>query len=494
MRPRMQALPNDQSGGWDVQNANPYYVLRRPCSLCSRGYPVNGGNQQAESLSGSLPEAAEERATAVRQMLVEQYLADNRPWVIAYSGGKDSTLVLQLAIEALQQLGPRASKPVYVISSDTRVEAPQIVSYVERVLDAVNQFARLHNFPIRSEIVQPTVEQGFWAKIIGLGYPPPTRWFRWCTSNMKIKPSRAKVAEISSVHGSVILLLGSREKESQNRGRLMASRDKNERGLNPHHEIPDAFVLTPISDWGDDDVWEYLFERNPPPWVYPHDEMLTLYRQANGGECPVVMDLNTPSCGGSRFGCWTCTVVKLDRSMEGFVQAGAAWLQPLNDFRNWLKEIRELSSWRQTTRRSGEPGIGPFTPAARERILRRLLQVEQEVGLLLISDEDIAFIQAVWSKEFDVTDRRAIELAGEFGRIIEGGGPVKQLKHYRDLIEAVAMRHEVSGEVIGSLLALEADFQNLHAYGARPNLRTRISEIIDKSVKQARGATAPSES
>ena len=425
------------------------------------------------------------RAELALRELQEQYLMDDRPWVVAYSGGKDSTLVLQLVVESLKALGSKARKPVYVISSDTRVEAPQVIHYVEQVLDALSVFARRKQLAIRSEIVRPTIEQGFWTKLIGLGYPPPTRWFRWCTSNMKIKPSRAKIDEISRIHGSVILLLGSRRKESGNRSRSMESRERNNRGLNPHHEIPNAYVLTPIADWDDDEVWEFLFESNPPPWGFPHDEMLELYKQANGGECPVVIDLNTPSCGGSRFGCWTCTVVKLDKSMEGFVQSGAAWLQPLNDFRNWLKEIREQQSWRQNTRRSGEPGIGPFNPGARVKIFKRLLEVEKKTGIQLISEEEILYIQKLWSREFDLGESRAIDLANEFGRDIDGGVEMTRIDNHRDLIETIAVKNEVSVDVIEKLISLEADFSNLHKYGARTEFRSRITDIVDVALRQA---------
>ena len=449
---------------------------------------MEADTREERSVTGGACLKRNDRADLVLSELQEQYLSDDRPWVVAYSGGKDSTLVLQLVIESLKTLGPKARKPVYVISSDTRVEAPHVIGYVERVLDAVNNFARRERLAIRSEIVRPTIEQRFWTKLIGLGYPPPTRWFRWCTSNMKIKPSRAKIEEISKIHGSVILLLGSRRKESGNRSRSMESRERNDRGLNPHHEIPNAYVLTPIADWDDDEVWEYLFESNPPPWGYPHDEMLQLYRQANGGECPVVLDLNTPSCGGSRFGCWTCTVVKLDKSMEGFVQSGAAWLQPLNDFRNWLKEIRELQEWRQNTRRSGEPGIGPFNPEARVKILKRLLEVEQEIEGRLISDEEIIYIQQLWSEEFDLGEHRAIDLANEFGRGIEGGIVMTRANEHRDLVAAVAAKNEVSVDVIQKLINLEADFRSLHAYGARSNFRSRINDIVDVALQQARVA------
>ena len=76
-----------------------------------------------------------------KQLLREQYEADGRPWVVAYSGGKDSTLVLQLVMELLLELGSAAHKPVYVLSSDTRVEAPNVSEYVKDAMDRIEASA-----------------------------------------------------------------------------------------------------------------------------------------------------------------------------------------------------------------------------------------------------------------------------------------------------------------------------------------------------------------
>ncbi len=240
--------------------------------------------------------------------LEKLYFADTRPWIVAFSGGKDSTAVLQLVVEMLLAVGDRATKPVVVLSSDTRVEAPNVAAYVTGALRKIDDAAKALGLPLCTRLVGPTAAESYWGKLIGKGYPPPSRWFRWCTSNMKIKPSRRAIDEISRRHGSVILLLGSRISESAQRGRTMQEREINSRGLNPHHEIRDALVATPIADWTTDDVWEYLVS-NPCPWGGNHNFLVSLYRQAGGGECPVVFDLNTPSCGGSRFGCWTGAVV-----------------------------------------------------------------------------------------------------------------------------------------------------------------------------------------
>ena len=122
--------------------------------------------------------------------LTKSYLADGRPWVVAYSGGKDSTLVLQLVYQMLINLGDDAVKPVHVVSSDTGVEPPNVAAHVEAVLTAIQEDARQRSLPVVTQLVRPAPEETFWAKLIGRGYPPPTRWFRWCTTNMKIKPSK----------------------------------------------------------------------------------------------------------------------------------------------------------------------------------------------------------------------------------------------------------------------------------------------------------------
>ena len=340
---------------------------------------------------------------ATRDALREAYISDSRPWVVAYSGGKDSTTVLQLVYELLLELGPRATKAIHIIVSDTKVEAPNVEEYIDQCLNAIRRHAVSTGLEsVRVHHVQPPSDQTFWANLIGRGYPSPTRTFRWCTTKIKIRPARRVIDGIVAQQGSAILLLGTRSSESSSRSQRMEARKTNTRGLNPHHEIPNALVMTPIADWTNDEVWDYLFVNNPAPWGMRHDFMLDLYRQANGGECPVVLDLNTPSCGGSRFGCWTCTVVKEDRSMKGFLDAGEVWMRPLAVFRNNLKAWRERPELRSKKRRNEQLGPGPFTLAARQMILEELFETERQVpGRTLISDEGIQEIQRLWTKDGD---------------------------------------------------------------------------------------------
>lgn len=424
------------------------------------------------------------------QLLRTRYERDSRPWVVAYSGGKDSTVVLQLVYNLLLSLRAEGQivKPVYVISSDTRVESPNVAAYVSNSLERVRIAATNAGLPLHVELVTPSAAESFWGKIIGLGYPSPTRWFRWCTSNMKIKPSRRAIEKITTQHGSVILMLGSRKDESAHRANSIMLRNETDDGLNRHHEIPDALTLKPIVDWTTDEVWEYLSE-NDPPWGGDHSFMISLYRKANGGECPVVLDLETPSCGGSRFGCWTCTVVKEDKSMQGFIESGETELQPLKDFRDWLKEIRDDNNRRSQLSRDGKVARpGPFTPEARKEILTRLLATEKKVGFELIADEDLQFIQEQWRKEFDYSETVS-KIVSAAGREFSMANAVKPIIYDDPILEESAAEFEFSVDLAYNLLrTVRAGFADLGRWGAKKQMDDDIANLIIKDVNQAEKA------
>lgn len=419
-------------------------------------------------------------AAELRQL----YLADGRPWVVAFSGGKDSTLVLQLVYTMLREMGTQAHKPVFVLTTDTGVEAPNVSGHLVAVLDRVRAHALAARVPLEVHLVRPPPAQSFWGKLIGQGYPSPTRWFRWCTSNMKIRPARTVIEQVTRTYGSVVLLLGTRVDESAERGKRIRARELTARGLNPHHEIPNALVATPIVHWSTDQVWDYLFTHNPPPWGGSHDFLLELYRQASGGECPVVLDLSTPSCGGSRFGCWTCTVVKEDKSLQGFIQSGETWMEPLNAFRNRLKEVRERTDWRAPFRKNGSPEPGPFLPEKRRLLLRELLELERRVGRALISDAEIQYIQSAWRAEFDLKDE-ALQIAAEFGRTI---GPMDTLQlpdTEQQLLDRLVAERGISPDLVERLLHLVLkEHPDLRVWGAKTALLRGVEEAISASLAQ----------
>ncbi|MDY6831709.1 MAG: DNA phosphorothioation system sulfurtransferase DndC [Thermodesulfobacteriota bacterium] len=421
--------------------------------------------------------------------LAKLYLADNRPWVVAYSGGKDSTAVLQLTFNMLRTLGNQANKPVFIMTSDTRLEVPNVSDYVTLSLKKIDESAKALNLPLSIRLVQPLPEESFWGKLIGKGYPPPSIWFRWCTSNMKIKPSRREIDDLTKTCGSVILLLGTRISESAQRGRAMQAREGNSRGLNPHHEIPNALVATPIASWTTDNVWEYL-ANSDCPWGIDHSYMFSLYKQAGGDECPFVVDLNMPPCGNSRFGCWTCTVVKKDKSLQGFINSGEEYLQPLVDFRNWLIELRDKPGYRSGIKRNGTAGPGPFLPDARQEILERLLSIEKQTGLSLVNESELIYIQMEWAKEFDFQNRLAIEIALRYGRnfsMIE----VKpnSILPEDELVEQAALENDIDPDLLRKLLDIRRrDYPSLDKWGAKSAFEKSVGNLVEKAARQVEQA------
>jgi DNA sulfur modification protein DndC len=298
------------------------------------------------------------------------------------------------------------------------VESPVLMSYIDSQLTRLSKAAENLHLPITVVKTAPPLDQTFWVNLIGRGYPAPTRTFRWCTDRMKIQPTSNYIRQQVSANGEVILLLGVRRAESPARSKSM-NRHQNVAGtrLNPHDDLAGCMVFRPIMDLSTDDVWMLLLQRRPP-WGGTHGELVTLYRNAQGGECPLVIDkTQAPSCGtsSSRFGCWTCTVVEKDRSMEAMIESGFDHLEPLLDFRDWLKDIRNDRKKRNLERRDGrvilmgdgEITPGPFTLETRQEILERLIRIQGEVGMPLIHPDEITHIKAIWAEDA-VTEARKL--------------------------------------------------------------------------------------
>lgn len=353
--------------------------------------------------------------------LRELYLSDAIPWIVGYSGGKDSTASLQLLWTAISSL-PKAQrvKPVHVISTDTLVENPIITGWVEVSLDQINRAARQQELPITAHRLTPSLENRFWVNLIGKGYPAPRPKFRWCTDRLKISASTQFIQELSENHGEAILVLGQRRGESQARDKVMDQYKTSTRARlskNKDPRLSRVWVYPPIESWTSDDVWEYLISyRNP--WGVDNQELFSIYRGATpDAECPIVVDTSTPSCGDSRFGCYVCTMVAQDKSMQAMIQNDEQkqWMQPILDFRNKnlagedrsVRDFRRMNG-RLTVFRDGLVH-GPYTQAHRAKLLRELLLTQRVVRqadqqqvaktIELISIDELDEIRRLWVEE-----------------------------------------------------------------------------------------------
>jgi DNA sulfur modification protein DndC len=338
--------------------------------------------------------------------IIDQYLYDEhptRPWIIGFSGGKDSTMLLQVVWNALKKIEPiLLTRQIYVVCNDTLVENPRIVKFISKTLKRIQKEANINNFPIIVEETTPKLDDSFWVRLIGLGYPAPNKFYRWCTERLKINPTTRLITEKIGENGAAIILLGTRSDESSNRAASIKRHEVKGQRLRKH-QLPNAYVYAPIKDVTTNELWQYL-NQVPPPWGGNHKELVTLYRNANAGDCPLVIDESTPSCGNSRFGCWTCTVVNRDKSMEALIDNGEEWMIPLSELRDTLAESRDNLEWREDFRRNGQEAPGPYKPQYRALILEKLLYAQKEAQLTepdidLITNQELVAVQIMWYKD-----------------------------------------------------------------------------------------------
>ena len=421
-----------------------------------------------------------EGVAALLEEVTALYLSDDIPWVIGYSGGKDSTAALQLVWLALAKL-PVSSrhKPVYVISTDTLVENPIVALWVSNSLKKIGQEADRQGLPLTAHRLTPPIENTFWVNLIGRGYPAPRPKFRWCTERLKILPSTQFIQSVVQQHGEAILVLGSRKAESKARAKVMARFEKKRVRdlLSPNGNLPNSFVYTPLEDWSNDDVWLFLMQM-ANPWGYRNKDLLTMYQGASdGGECPLVVDTTTPSCGDSRFGCWVCTLVEKDKSMQAMIQNDAEkeWMLPLLELRNELDPPKTLTGdrpLRDFRRMNGlvqlfhdRPIPGPYKQSAREDWLRKVLLAQQYIrengpeevrDLSLITPEELEKIRQIWvTEKHEIEDRLPVvyeEATGEpypCGRIDDAlGMGADEMNLLRDLCGGESLHFQLTRELL----------------------------------------------
>jgi DNA sulfur modification protein DndC len=357
----------------------------------------------------------------------ELYCSDGIPWIIGVSWGKDSTAILQLIWNAISKLPPeKRLKKIDVITTDTLVENPIVSTWVRTCIEQLKSAARSQNMPFEPHLLHPEIRDTFWINLIGKGYPAPRHGFRWCTERLKINPANRFIREQVRVNGETILVLGTRKAESITRAITMAKHEKGRvrERLSPNSRLPNSLIYTPIEDWRTDEVWMYLMQY-PNPWGGNNQDLFNLYRGATAdNECPLVVDTSTPSCGDSRFGCWVCTMVSKDKSMEAMIQNDEEkeWLQPLLDIRNELdlQDDREKRDFRRIYGKvelfernnkgtvSVEPIPGPYTKYWREYWLRQVLAAQVRIrrnappemqSTILITQEELSEIRRIWLEE-----------------------------------------------------------------------------------------------
>lgn len=412
----------------------------------------------------------------------EVYLGDSRPWILGFSGGKDSTCMIQIVWAALEKLPKsKLTKKIYVISSDTLVESPKIVETVTDTLEQMETAAKKSSLSIETNLVKPKIDDTFWVCLIGKGYPAPSTTFRWCTDRLKIKSANQFIESRVSEHGEVVMVLGSRKAESSTRAQVINNHRIKGSYLSHHNTLSQAFIYAPLRDFTTEDVWNYLLQNTDNQWGGNNRDLLAMYQDANAAECPLVIDTSTSSCGNSRFGCWVCTVVERDKSMESMIDNGEDWMEPLLELRQMLKDTQDpekKNKFRQLKHRNGhiifwkdKVAYGPYKFEFCKKILKNLLQAQVAVRkngpdpkLALIHDDELHEIQRIWRTEHGdwknsayaiyqkITGQQIAPKEEDLGAF----GLVEQ-----DELESSCNKHNVSYELLARSLQVEFDMQGI---------------------------------
>lgn len=176
--------------------------------------------------------------------IIERYADENT--VLSFSGGKDSLVVLDLALKT------NIDKIVF---SNTTVEFDETIEYI----NTVEEF-----YGIKIDTLEPPKE--FFELVNELGFP--SRRLRWCCKVIKFGP----LGEYAIKNNVSAYITGMRRDESTKR--------KSYDYLSSNPLIP-VKQINPILDWTNKEIWEYIKENELP--VNP------LYKS-----------------GFNRVGCWVC--------------------------------------------------------------------------------------------------------------------------------------------------------------------------------------------
>lgn len=381
----------------------------------------------------------EEKVAGAVEVIKRQILAGRR-LVVACSFGKDSSVTLSLALAAMRDLraSGAAVPELHVMNSDTLLENPVVHAYTRQEIQALETYAAAQGLPVRVWVSSPSLSNNYLVSMIGgrtIASMPDNS--AKCQQSLKAAPlgrTKRKIralvkAELGAAfkESDLITLVGTRVDESAARGRNMAKRG--ESAAEPVN-IPAAngqenWVLSPIADFTTMDVFEYLgCVTSGLIETYSDFRALTeVYRDSAGGECMVNLfaagrQQGRTACG-ARHGCWVCTRVQSDKSMEHLLaeESGKyAWMKPLNDFRNFIQARHYDPAARNWLSRTVDPETGTikispnaYSPAFTLELLRCALSIDAdeaawsmknqcEMRFRLLTLQDIVAIDVLWGR------------------------------------------------------------------------------------------------
>ncbi|QXJ33625.1 phosphoadenosine phosphosulfate reductase domain-containing protein [Saccharolobus shibatae] len=286
-------------------------------------------------------------------------LKNENRFVLAYSGGKDSTLVSILLLRWLYSR-KLSGKEVYIIHNDTQSELDILETWAR---DFMNQFCRaVEDTGNICQKLFSTPTQNFFVKTIVLGYPAPSFAFRWCVNHLKIIPNKEIIKKFSNK--PFILITGHREDESVARASIIKKNSLTSCPLSDYScnssffmnlDVKNGVKIMPIKNWTANEVWQYLATVND-------FDLSGLYLLYNGNS-------------EARYGCWHCTLVKIQKNIYNLPD-NYYYLEALRIIYRAISDIdifREKKEW-------GYSKLGPLNALGRGFLLKLFPITEKYSG------------------------------------------------------------------------------------------------------------------
>ena len=397
-----------------------------------------------------------EKEEIALSILENYYLHDDRPFCVAYSGGKDSSVILYLTVKMLEKLQSKnikLNKRVLVINSNTLAELPPVLEHLQTSLKQIQSYANQNNLPIEVQEVTPELKNTLNVQLLGVGMPPPSNSLRWCTDKLKVFPIDKKIKEIFP-NGRFISIIGTRRDESFSRDARIEKASVKGTNLKLNDRYKNASNLMPIELWSTKDVWEYLFKQKND--LVDIDFLWKLYSDASNkdaSECTFVgaggkhIEDGKLGCGVSRFGCWQCYMVRdKDKSLDGLMQSGYENIDLYKEYRDWYWKTSQLG-WEKTRdvyshrhqgqefyNKGGEENskFGMTMPKGmtlkiRKEAFKRTLKLQSQLNEEIITNDEIIEIQKRWILEGDLA-LTAFREARKYGNKVNAYSLPSELK------------------------------------------------------------------
>ncbi len=373
-----------------------------------------------------------EKEQQALQMLEYYYTTDDRPFCVAYSGGKDSSVLVYLTVKMLKNLIKKnipLNKEILIINSNTLAELPPVLKHLENSLIKIQNYADLYKLPIKVKEVKPETKNTLNVQLLGVGMPPPSNQLRWCTDKLKVFPIDKEI-KVNFPDGKFISVIGTRRDESFSREARIIKKTVKDTDLKLNDRYKNASNLMPIEFWSTKDVWEYLFKQSND--LMDIDFLWKIYSDASGKdtkECTFVgaggkhIEEGKIGCGVSRFGCWQCYMVRdQDKSLDGLMLSGYQNIDLYKKYRDWFWNITQ-QGWEKTRdvyshRHQGRdlynkgdesnPKYGMTMPKGltlkiRKEAFLRILDLQSKLKEEIIKEKEIILIQERWLLEGDLT-------------------------------------------------------------------------------------------